>query len=92
MSVSPSGSLKNWSMAAVNSSPSSRSNGGISPTATGARLPGSTVTVNSCIAEAACGSVAVTVTVAVPSATAMTVMTEPDIEAVATAVSETVAS
>ena len=75
-------------MGAVNSSPSSRSNGGISPTATGARLPGSTATVNSCIAEAACGSVAVTVTVAVPAATATIVTTEPSTAAAAASASE----
>ena len=86
MSSSPSGSLKNWLTGDIKLSPSSMPTSGTVPTATGARLAASTVTITSCRAKASSGSVAVTATIAMPSATAMIVTAEPSIVAVAASV------
>ena len=67
-------------------SPTSIVRPSIEPSATGARL--GTVTVNSCVAVRPSVSVAVTDTVAVPFATAVTVSASPDTATPATSVAD----
>ena len=76
----------------MTASPASTVYPGIVPLACGGRLPCSTSTRTSCVTDAPPGSLAVTVTVAVPALTAEIVATLPATEAVATAASEVVAA
>ena len=68
-------------------SPAVSSWSGIVSATSGASLAAATVTVNDCVAESPPGSVAVTVTAAVPAARAMIVTTEPSTVTAAAAVS-----
>ena len=91
VSASPSGSLKKAATSTVADWPAVIVCGGIAPTASGARFAASTVTSALCVAVRPSGSVAVTVTVAVPAATAATVRLLPDRATDTTASSDDVA-
>ena len=77
-SASPSGSLKYEATSSVAVRPGLRLWAGIESDGAGARLGVSTVTAMRCVALRPPGSVAVTVTVAVPSATPVSVSVLPD--------------
>ena len=79
-SASPSGSLKYDAMSSVTGRPTSMFWVGTEPTSTGAPLDVCTVTPTVCVALRRSGSVAVTITVAVPSATPTSVRLLPDID------------
>ena len=78
--ASPSGSLKYEATSSVTGRPTSRFWVGTAPTSTGARFDVCTVTPTLCVALRRSGSVAVTTTVAVPSATPTRVRLLPDID------------
>ena len=84
-SSSPSGSLKKVATSTVSVWPTVIVCAGIAPTASGAWLAASTVTSALCVAVRPSGSVAVTVTVAVPGVTAVIVRLLPASETVSTA-------
>ena len=75
-------------MSNVTSLPAANPTGGIDRTASGARFARSTVTPTFWTALSPAGSRAVTVTVALPSASPAIVSLEPDTDAVATEASE----
>ena len=92
LSVSPSGSVKVLEMSRATVSPTARSWCGMVSVSVGPRFTLMTVMAASWVADSPSGSMAVMVIVAIPSATAMTVIIVPEIEAVSTVVSETAAS
>ena len=90
--VSPSGSVKVLEMSRATVSPTARSWCGMVSVSVGPRFTPMTVMAASWVADSPPGSVAAMVIVAIPSASARTVIIVPEIEAVTTAVSETAAS
>ena len=89
--LSPSGSVKFETTSTVKVSPAVTEISEIVPIAVGAWFGTVTVTSKLCDASRPPGSVAVTVTVAMPSATPVTVTAEPETLAVARPVSDDVA-
>ena len=92
VSTSPSGSLKYGATSSVSVRPRLKFRAGIEPEGAGARLGVSTATPTRCVALRPPGSVAVTVTVAVPSATPLSVSALPDTLADTTAAFDVVAA